>query len=125
MSKYKAIRNRVHSKYGVFFVFCFFFPDPTDTTPPVISDCPDAVTVCYATGSTVTKGSWTEPTVSDDVQVKSFTSDVSQENFLEIPQTSPYTSTVTYTAEDWAGNTATCQFDLVFNGKDWRYLLQI
>ncbi|XP_072028377.1 hyalin-like [Amphiura filiformis] len=86
---------------------------PFDDTPPVIANCPSGVTVCYATGATVAQGAWTKPT-AEDMYLKSFTSNIIPNNFLEIPTTAPFTTTVTYTATDWNDNVATCEFDLSF-----------
>src|SRR5207245_423096 len=78
-----------------------------DTMPPVISDCPTDVTVDTGPGRTTCDqvASWTEPTASDNCAVTSFTSDHHSGDAFPVG-----TTTVTYTAMDLVGNTATCSF---------------
>lgn len=91
--------------------------DPTDNAAPVISGCPGGpVDVCYSTGTTIVAGSWTEPTETDDVEVKSFTSNIQPDTLLTIPGASDPAITVTYEAVDYEDQTTTCTFTLNFVG---------
>lgn len=86
---------------------CYAVVTVLDNAPPVISDCPSDITVTandeYC-GNTVT---WTEPTVTDNCTV-TLNRSHAPGNFFAVG-----TTTVTYTAEDGAGNVATCSFDVI------------
>jgi hypothetical protein len=78
-----------------------------DDASPVISDCPADILLTandeYC-GNTVT---WTEPTATDNCGV-TMTSTHSPGDYFPVD-----TTTVTYTAEDAAGNSSTCSFDVI------------
>ena len=83
----------------------------TEDEDPVISGCPLDITVNADAGGCDALVTWTEPTASDNCGVTSFVSthapgDVFPEG----------TTAVTYTAEDAAGNLATCSFDVTVIG---------
>jgi len=81
-----------------------------DYTDPVISGCPSNITVNSETGQCSANVSWTEPTASDNCGIQSFTSDHTPgESFAT------GTTTVTYTATDTNGKTATCSFTVTVN----------
>ena len=85
---------------------------PDDNTAPVISDCPNDITVDLPTGVTTAVVSWTEPTATDNSGV-----------IPSVTRTHPPMSTfsvgttqVTYTFTDQAGNADTCVFAVMLNG---------
>lgn len=80
-----------------------------DTTPPVITGCPDNITVQTGPGRATCDqvATWTPPTASDNCIVASFTA-----NYLPGDTFPVGTTTVTCTAADGASppNTTTCSF---------------
>jgi hypothetical protein len=81
-----------------------------DVTPPVIADCPADITFYTEDGDPAICSqtiSWTEPTATDNCALASFTSDYNPGDAFPVG-----TNTVTYTATDAAGNTATCAFEV-------------
>jgi len=81
-----------------------------DVTPPVfVDDLPPAV-LTYATSGTVAQANWSAPAVEDNCGAVDLTVSHTQDDFFPIG-----TTTVTYTATDEAGNTATYDFDIVVN----------
>ena len=81
--------------------------DPADVTPPTIAGCPGNVTVYTGPGRPTCDqmATWTVPTATDNCAVISFTSTHSPGAAFPVG-----TTTVTYTARDAAGNTASCSF---------------
>lgn len=85
---------------------CEFDVTVLDDEPPIFDDCPDDIYIATSTDSAVV--SWDEPTAYDD---GSGIGSVTQTHHPG--DTFPLgTTTVTYTATDNAGNTATCEFDV-------------
>ncbi len=86
---------------------CQFLVGVLDTTPPVIANCPANVTVQTGPGRTTCDqvASWTPPTATDNCALASFTSDHLPGDVFPVG-----TTTVTCTAQDAAGNPATCSF---------------
>ena len=76
----------------------------TDSTPPTIGSCPADI-VKEPTCPTGAKATYTAPTASDNCAGVTVTPSVASGSVFPIG-----TTTVTYTARDWAGNTATCSF---------------
>ncbi len=82
-------------------------PCNPDSTPPVISNCPIDIYITTNGGSAI--ATWSAPNVSDAC-------DVSPTLVANIPSGSVFTegtTTVTYIAEDLAGNTTTCAFNVI------------
>ncbi|MCC5945177.1 MAG: BspA family leucine-rich repeat surface protein, partial [Bernardetiaceae bacterium] len=79
----------------------------TDATPPLIEDCPTDITQETDLGTCNAIITWTAPTASDNCTLASFTSTHAPGDVFAIG-----TTIVTYTAEDAAGNTATCNFEV-------------
>ena len=78
----------------------------TDNTPPILLNCPSNQSVS-TTGSTAVVN-WTAPTATDDcTAIVTIINDAPPGNSFNLG-----TTTVTYTATDDAGNTATCSFDV-------------
>ncbi|MFZ5939423.1 MAG: HYR domain-containing protein [Bacteroidota bacterium] len=77
-----------------------------DAINPTIDNCPSDITADLYTGTAV-EVSWTEPTASDNSGTVELTS-----THQPGDQFAPGTTTVTYTATDAAGNTASCSFDV-------------
>ena len=64
------------------------------------------------TGKNTATVTWTEPTATDNDGVKAVTSDHKPNEKFPIGET-----TVTYTATDNSGNTASCSFKITVKGK--------
>ena len=85
----------------------------TESEDPVLSGTPSNQTVNTDAGSPTATVSWTPPTASDNsVEAVLLTSDYSPGDTFPIG-----TTTVTYTAMDAYGNTATTTFNVVVTGK--------
>ncbi|MBI3111673.1 MAG: HYR domain-containing protein [Ignavibacteriales bacterium] len=80
-----------------------------DNTPPTIAACPQNITVIVSYDQTGAAVSWPEPTASDNCGA-TLTS-----NYASGATFPPGTTTVTYTASDPAGNTASCSFTVTVN----------
>ncbi|MFZ6052510.1 HYR domain-containing protein [Halocola ammonii] len=80
----------------------------SDATDPVISEVPALISVNNDAESCEAIVTWTAPTASDNCEVASLTSDFESGTAFPVG-----TTTVTYTAEDIHGNTATASFDVV------------
>ncbi|WP_242132744.1 HYR domain-containing protein, partial [Aestuariivivens marinum] len=92
----------------------------TDTTTVTVEDLIDPVPGCPSDIFQGTDASgcnavvtWTEPTVSDNCSVTSFTSTHSPGDTFPLG-----TTTVTYTATDAGGNTSSCSFDITITDDD-------
>lgn len=81
-----------------------------DTAQPVISNCPSNIVVDLA-GNCAGIATWNLPTASDDCGIMSFTT--THFSGTSFPMG---TTTVTYTAEDFCGNTVTCSFTVTVQG---------
>ena len=90
--------------------FCTAAPLGGDTTPPVISNCPNDISVTISAADCDEVVNWTEPTATDDNSVDSFTITHNPGDTFPVG-----TTTVTYTATDPAGNTASCIFNVTVN----------
>ncbi|HRJ31456.1 MAG TPA: HYR domain-containing protein [Cyclobacteriaceae bacterium] len=86
---------------------CQFNVVVEDVTPPVISNCPSAITVPAGANCSATVN-WTPPTASDNCGVTTFTSNRNPGSGFPIG-----TTIVTYTARDARGNETACQFAVV------------
>ena len=87
---------------------CTFVVTVEDTAPPVIVTCPADITVEAAPGECSATGNWSDPVFSDCTNL------TLSSNLLpgdQLPPCSP--STVIYEATDEAGNTATCEFNVL------------
>ena len=81
-----------------------------DITPPVISGCPTNISTDNDPGNCSATITWAAPTATDNCSAVTL---ISNHNSGE---TFPAdTTTVTYTATDFAGNSATCSFDITVN----------
>ncbi|MBX2962232.1 MAG: HYR domain-containing protein [Cyclobacteriaceae bacterium] len=78
-----------------------------DNTAPVITNCPQNITIAAGVDCNVTVN-WTPPTASDNCGVTSFTSNRNPGSEFPIG-----TTAVTYTARDARGNETVCQFNVV------------
>ena len=83
-----------------------------DSQAPIITDCPTVITENSNSGTQVII-SWTPPTATDNSGVFTLTSDYSPGDSFAIGAT-----TVTYTATDASGLTATCSFAVTVVGKN-------
>ena len=91
-------------------------PCATDATKPVISNCPANQTLTADLGATCKNATWTAPTATDNCELKSLTFVTSPTAGLTNGGCYPIgTTTVTYTATDAKGNTATCVFTITVN----------
>ncbi|XP_022090907.1 hyalin-like [Acanthaster planci] len=84
---------------------CLFFVTVADETPPVISNCPEDITVTADSHSPTGRGNWTTPTATDNGLHVTLTSNVRPGHAFRIGRTR-----VTYTAVDSAGLTTNCRF---------------
>jgi hypothetical protein len=78
-----------------------------DVEPPVIAGMPEDITQGSDAGECGAIVEWDEPTADDNCGVESFTSTHNPGDFFPVG-----TTTVTYTAEDAAGNVTTESFDI-------------
>ena len=81
-----------------------------DTENPTISNVPANISVSTDAGKNYAIVSWVEPTANDNVAVISFTSNLFSGLLFSVGET-----TVTYTATDADGNTATASFTVTVN----------
>ena len=86
------------------------FSSPEDSQAPTISGCPVDITEISDSGYSVNI-TWTPPTTNDNYGMVTFTSDYNPGDWFVIG-----TTTVTYTATDTSGNTATCSFNVTILG---------
>lgn len=80
----------------------------SDTTPPVIQNCPQDIQVTLDKGQCTQIVTWTPPTASDDCALGSLTSTHSSGESFPVGTTS-----IVYTAADASGNKTTCTFQVV------------
>ena len=89
------------------FVTCSFTITVTDTENPVIANCPANINLPAVAGVCGAVATWVAPTVSDNCPNATIT----QTAGLASGATFPIgTTTITYTATDANGNTASCSF---------------
>ncbi|WP_242095162.1 HYR domain-containing protein [Aestuariivivens sediminicola] len=84
----------------------------TDNIDPVITGCPNNITIDNITGTCSNSASWTPPTASDNCSYTLTSTHDPGDSF------NVGTTTVTYTATDPAGNTDTCSFTVTVNDID-------
>src|SRR5205814_386645 len=84
---------------------CAFTVTVVDAQPPVLSDCPANITRPAAAGQCSTTVTWTPPTATDNCGSPGVAASHNPGATFAVG-----TTTVTYTAMDSAGNTATCSF---------------
>ncbi len=82
-----------------------------DTQDPVIAGCPGDIVQSNDPGNCNAIVDWTEPTVSDNCGINTFTTNIVPPNTFMVG--GPYT--VTYTAVDVNGNVSTCSFTVTVN----------
>ncbi len=87
--------------------WCSFTVTVIDDQAPVISNCPDNLTVGTADGTQRGTAVWTAPSAVDNVGVASLASNFAPGASFPLGET-----LVIYTASDAAGNSATCQFTI-------------
>ena len=87
---------------------CVFDVLVDDVEPPIISGCPADLMINNDPGVCEAAVFWTAPNASDNCGIASFTSNFSSGDLFPLG-----TTTVTYTATDNLGLTATCVFDVV------------
>jgi gliding motility-associated-like protein len=78
-----------------------------DSTPPGIAGCPSNISQTIPFGSSSGAVTWTPPTASDNCALKGLTSTHNPGASFPVG-----TTTVTYTAEDKAGNKTPCSFNV-------------
>nr|XP_054770970.1 hyalin-like [Lytechinus pictus] len=90
---------------------CMFTISVIDTEEPVIQNCPSSQSVPMETGQNYAKVSWIAPNVTDNSDNVTLT--FNEERNLTNPDNFPEGITsLSYTAEDIAGNKATCMFTI-------------
>ena len=93
-------------------LICYTLNHLLDVDGPVISGCPSTQTGVTDSGIATGTVSWTAPTATDNSGTQTLTSTHNPGDSFPVG-----TTTVTYTAIDADGNTATCTFDVVVNGE--------
>ncbi len=78
-----------------------------DNQSPVISNCPTDINVNVEGGTCEAVANWTAPAATDNVGVANFTSSHNSGDTYPLGKT-----TVTYTAEDAAGKSSLCSFNI-------------
>jgi gliding motility-associated-like protein len=91
-------------------VSCSFDVTVTENEAPVIAGCPSNITTGNDAGDCGANVSWNAPTATDNCPGVTLTSTHNPGDAFPTG-----TTTVTYTATDAAGNTATCSFDVTVN----------
>ena len=86
---------------------CVFNVTVVDSQAPVIAGCPSNISVNTDPGQCTATVNWAVPTASDNCGISTFTSNFNSGDVFPVG-----TTTVTYTAVDSAGNTATCTFNV-------------
>ncbi len=86
---------------------CSFSITVVETVPPVLSACPPLTIIDLPPGDCDTVVNWTPPTATDNCDLDTIITNIAPGSIFVSGQT-----TVTYTAIDAAGNTATCSFDV-------------
>ena len=81
-----------------------------DDEDPVISGCPANINLTVVAGTCAQVASWTAPTVADNCPGSSIIQTAGLTSGSSFPVGM---STVTYTATDAGGRTATCSFDVI------------
>ncbi|XP_041482308.1 hyalin-like [Lytechinus variegatus] len=90
---------------------CMFTILVIDTEEPVIQNCPSSQSVPMGTGQNFARVSWTAPNVTDNSDNVTLT--FNEEGDWKNPDKFPEGITsLSYTAEDIAGNKATCMFTI-------------
>ncbi|XP_041454283.1 mucin-3A-like isoform X39 [Lytechinus variegatus] len=79
----------------------------TDTTNPVVSNCPDPITLSVGAGVTSVPVVWTEPTAVDETSAVTVSQTASPGDSFGLGQ-----NLVSYTFTDAAGNDAFCTFTI-------------
>jgi len=82
----------------------------TDAEAPVIVNCQSDIIISNSPGDCGAVVNFSSPTATDNCSLSSFSGDHSSGELYPVG-----TTTVTYTAEDAAGNTSTCSFDITVN----------
>ena len=92
---------------------CTFEIQVVDEENPIVLGCPEDIEAIVPFGESDVEVLWDEPLAMDNCDVSSWTS-------THVPgdRFPPGTTTVTYTAEDSAGNLATCSFDVAVRAQD-------
>jgi hypothetical protein len=85
-------------------------PCDLDVTKPVINNCP--INQALSTSSSCAIASWTAPTASDNCSTPTLTLVSSPTGFVNGSCYPIGVTTITYTATDAKGNTATCSFTI-------------
>ncbi len=80
-----------------------------DINPTLV--CPNDITIAAQPGACTASVSWELPTLSNDCGLSTVTGDFNPGDSFPIG-----TTTVTYTAEDFGGNTFECSFDVTVTG---------
>ena len=99
-------------RFFLLICYCHFVYLSSDVESPVINGCPGNQSGVTDSGIATGTVSWTAPTATDNSGTQTLTSTHNPGDPFPIG-----TTTVTYTAIDAAGNTDTCNFDVVINGK--------
>src|SRR4029077_15339232 len=86
---------------------CFFTGTVTDTQNPVISNCPTNITKNTDAGLCTAVATWTAPMATDNCTGVTISQTAGPVSGSAFPKG---TTTVTYTATDTSGHTATCSF---------------
>lgn len=94
---------------------CSFSITVTDAEIPVFTSCPANITMSTAPGMCDAPVNWINPTASDNCAGVTVTQSSGLLNGSNFP---PGVTTVSYTATDAVGNTATCSFTVTINDNE-------
>jgi len=86
---------------------CSFSITVSDTTQPTLTNCPADLTISLPGSKCDTTLTWAPPTANDKCALAGLTSDVEPGSTFNVGIT-----TITFTAQDDNGNTATCAFSI-------------
>lgn len=78
-----------------------------DSIDPTIQNCPSDINVAVGSSATSAVATWTAPTSADNCAIATFAGSANSGDSFPVG-----TTTVSYTATDFGGNTANCSFDV-------------
>lgn len=92
---------------------CLFNVTVVDNQAPSLISCPDSIVVTTAVDQCNMMVEWEAPVASDNCSISEMTSNKASGSLFEVGR-----DTITYLAEDAAGNNSSCSFEVIVNAGD-------